>query len=41
MAEKRPREMSLREAVRVLRKHTINTGVRFQELLDSIDKSEG
>ena len=36
-----PREVSLREAVRVLRKHTINTGARFQELLDKIDKTEG
>ena len=41
VAEKRPREMSLREAVRVLRRHTINTGVKFQELLDKIDKTEG
>ena len=41
VAEKRPKEVSLREAVRVLRKHTINTGVKFQELLDTIDKSEG
>ena len=41
VTEKRPREVSLREAVRVLRKHTINTGVKFQELLDTIDKSEG
>ena len=41
VAEKRPREMSLREAVRVLRRHTINTGVKFQESLDKIDKTEG
>ena len=41
VAEKRPREMSLREAVRVLRRHTINTGVKFQELLDKMDKTEG
>jgi hypothetical protein len=41
VAEKRPKEVSLREAVRILRKHTINTGVKFQELLDTIDKSEG
>lgn len=37
--ERRQREVI--DIVRVLRRHTTNTGARFQDLLDAIDRLEG